>query len=337
MNKFGIATVTVMALTGAVSADFRTDAVEGAIDGTHLLRNMGSFSKSQLNAMRGVSQKASSLYSVNWDTDSNGASYAAGNLVTTVGTATTAGIPGQGGWNTFVTNAAGTVTTNYKINAGRPAGSAAGSGTKAFQMTSSSTTSGGRYAYQDLSAQWAARNAGDNIFWGEYQSYFSASQTSVSRNGNIAFDTTGSKILSGMYTASGASTSSTVARGTVYGFANYNNAGSVGNFIFNLSAGGGPVANAGGWTNYAYNFNKTSGRVEWFLSTDGGANYTGFFVDGAAAGSDVLETDFYSSVGTGNASAGNMIFGAAEFYATPAPGAAALVGLAGLMARRRRA
>ena len=35
MNKFGIATVAVMALTGAVSADFRTDAVEGAIDGTH--------------------------------------------------------------------------------------------------------------------------------------------------------------------------------------------------------------------------------------------------------------------------------------------------------------
>ena len=38
MNKFGIATVAVMALTGAVSADFRTDAVGGAIDGTHLLR-----------------------------------------------------------------------------------------------------------------------------------------------------------------------------------------------------------------------------------------------------------------------------------------------------------
>jgi hypothetical protein len=205
-------------------------------------------------------------------------------------------------------------------------------------MSSSSTGTGAaRVAYQDLSAQWAARNAGDNIFWGEYQSYFSASQTSLSRNGNIAFDTTGSKILSGMYTASGASTSSTNARGTVFGFANYNSGGTVANYVFNLSAGGGPVATAAGWTDYAYNFNKTTGRVEWFLSTDGGANYTGFFVDGAAAGSDVLETDFYSSAGTGNASAGNMIFGAMDIYATPAPGAAALVGLAGLMARRRRA
>jgi len=331
MNKFGIATVAVMALTGAVSADFRTDAVEGAIDGTHLLRNMGSFSKSQLNAMRGVSQKASALYSVNWDTDSNGASYATGNLSTGI-----APVVGQGNWAVYATGT-GTNMTNYKINAARPAGSAAGSGVKAFQMSSSSTTTGGRYAYQDLSAQWAARNAGDNIFWTEYQSYFSASQTSLARTGNIAFDTTGTKILSGMYTQTGASTSSTNARGTVFGFANYNNAGTVGNYIFNLSAGGGPVAAAGGWTDYAYNFNKTTGRVEWFLSVDGGANYTGFYVDGAAAGSDVQETDFYSSAGTGNASAGNMIFGALDAYATPAPGAAALVGLAGLMARRRRA
>jgi hypothetical protein len=330
MNKFGIATVAVMALTGAVSADFRTDAVEGAIDGTHLLRSMGSFSKSQLNAMRGVSQKASALYSVNWDTDSNGATYSVGNLSTAVGTA------GQGGWNTYATGT-GTVMSNYKINAGRPAGSAAGSGTKAFQMSSSSTSTGGRYAYQDLSSQWAARNAGDNIFWTEYQSYFSGTQTSLARTGNIAFDTTYSKILSGMYTQTGASTSSTNARGTVFGFANYNNGGSVGNFVFNLSAGGGPVANAAGWTDYAYNFNKTTGRVEWFLSTDGGANYTGFFVDGAAMGSDISETNYYSSAGTGNASAGNMIFGAMDIYATPAPGAAALVGLAGLMARRRRA
>jgi hypothetical protein len=330
MNKFGIATVAVMALTGAVSADFRTDAVDGAIDGTHLLRNMGSFSKSQLNAMRGVSQKASALYSVNWDSDSNGASYATGNLSTAVGVA------GQGGWNTYATGT-GTNMTNYKINAARPAGSAAGSGVKAFQISSSSTSSGGRYAYQDLGAQWAARNAGDNVFWTEYQSYFSASQTSISRNGNIAFDTTGAKILSGMYTMTGASTSSTNARGTVFGFANYSNAGTAGNYIFNLSAGGGPVATAGGWTDYAYNFNKTTGRVEWFLSTDGGANYTGYYVDGAAAGSDVAETDFYSSAGTGNAAAGNMIFGALDTYATPAPGAAALVGLAGLMARRRRA
>jgi len=331
MNKFGIATVAVMALTGAVSADFRTDAVEGAIDGTHLLRNMGSFSKSQLNAMRGVSQKASALYSVNWDTDSNGASYATGNLSTGI-----APVVGQGNWAVYATGT-GTNMTNYKINAARPAGSAAGSGVKAFQMSSSSTTTGGRYAYQDLSAQWAARNAGDNIFWTEYQSYFSASQTSIARTGNIAFDTTGTKILSGMYTMTGASTASTNARGTVFGFANYSNAGTVGNYVFNLSAGGGPVAAAGGWTDYAYNFNKTTGRVEWFLSVDGGANYTGFYVDGAAAGSDVQETDFYSSAGTGNASAGNMIFGEMSAYATPAPGAAALVGLAGLMARRRRA
>ena len=119
MNKFGIATVAVMALTGAVSADFRTDAVEGAIDGTHLLRSMGSFSKSQLNAMRGVSQKASALYGVNWDTDSNGATYATGNLSTAIGVA------GQGGWNTYAIGT-GPNMSNYKITAARLAGSAAG-------------------------------------------------------------------------------------------------------------------------------------------------------------------------------------------------------------------
>ena len=113
MNKFGIATVAVMALTGAVSADFRTDAVEGAIDGTHLLRRMGSFSKSQLNAMRGVSQKASALYSVNWDTDSNGATYSAGNLSTAVGT------PGQGGWNTYATGTGHEAATQLSVSTSR--------------------------------------------------------------------------------------------------------------------------------------------------------------------------------------------------------------------------
>jgi len=340
MNKLGLASVAVMALT-SVAAAGQYDPSNAIAGGD--ARSMGTFTGAQFDAIRHrtTSVETSSIYSTNWTSDSNGAAYTVGNLTpwTSAGNGTE---PGQGGWIMYSTATTTTAASNTKINGGRPAGSS-GTG-QAMQITGGSTASGSRYIYQDLSAGWAARNAGENTFWTEYESYFSATQTSTNADGLITYDTTGSAILTGIYTQVGTATSAgtTGKRGTIYGFSNYLNGTSVGNYIFNLTGttvGSQLFANAGGWTKYASNFNQNDGVVEWYVSVDGGANYTGFYVNGAAAGKDVQEIDFYSSsqrVGT-NTSAGSMIFGSTMAYATPAPGAVALVGLAGLMARRRKA
>jgi hypothetical protein len=337
MNKIGLASVAAVVLSGTAMANgFDRDALyNNVIDGGEA-RMIGTFSRAQLDAMRGVAAKNTSLYSSNWTSDSNGASYTVGNISSSVG-----GVQGQGGWYTYSSGTTGnnTAVSNYKIAGGRPAGQTG----QGLQITGSNTSSGSRYMYQDLSAQWAARNAGDDIVWAEYSQFCaSASSTSGNRAGAAMFDTTYSKFLCGMAIEMGTLGTSTSQR-SVYGYANYNNAGTTGNFRFKLSdqtlsdGSISPKALSGGYTQMATSFNKTTGEVLWYYSVDGGANYTAFYVDGAAAGSDVAEFDFYTSTTSGSTAGVTVNYGDLSIYATPAPGAAALVGLAGLMARRRRA
>jgi hypothetical protein len=135
------------------------------------------------------------------------------------------------------------------------------------------------------------------------------------------------------------------AQRSVYGLAHYldTSSGTAGNYFFRLSGsplgsgGTAPLANVG-FTNYLTSFNRTTGEVNWFYSVDNGATYNGFFVDGAATGAELMEVDMeMSNMGTASNAGATAVYGDLEIYATPAPGAAALVGLAGLMARRRRA
>jgi hypothetical protein len=250
-------------------------------------------------------------------------------------------VQGQGGWYTYSSGTTGnnTAVSNYKIAAGRPGGQTG----QGLQITGSNTSTGSRFMYQDLSAQWAARNAGDNIFWAEYSQFCaSASSTSGNRAGSAVYNTTGTKFLCGMAVEMGTLGTSTSQR-SVFGYANYLNGSTTGNFRFKLSdqtltdGSISPKATSGGWTYFATSFNKTTGEVLFYYSVDGGANYTGFFVPGAAAGEDVLEFDYYTSTTSGSTAGVTVNYGDLNIYATPAPGAAALVGLAGLMARRRRA
>jgi hypothetical protein len=336
MNKIGLASVAAVVLSGTALAADRDSLMANVIDGGEA-RMIGTFTRAQLDAMRGVAAKNTSLYSSNWNSDSNGATYATGNVSTTIaGTAA-----GQGGWYTYSSGTTGnnTAVSNYKISAGRPGGQTG----QGLQITGSNTSTGSRFMYQDLSAQWAARNAGDDIFWAEYTQFCaSASSTSGNRAGTVVFDTTGAKMLCGMAVEMGTLGTSTSQR-SVYGYANYLNGTATGNYRFKLSdqtlsdGSTSPKAASGAYTYFATSFNKTTGEVLWYYSVDGGANYTAFYVNGAATGSDVLEFDYYTSTTSGSTAGVTVNYGDLSIYATPAPGAAALVGLAGLMARRRRA
>jgi len=332
MNKIGIASVAAVVISGAAFAGF-SGRNDNFIDGGNA-NVMGSFSGAQIAAMRGASQRNTDLYSTNWTTDTNGTTFTAGTL------------PGQGGWAYYCASGAGTNASNYKINAVRPGGTNAPPAGQAMQMGGASSTTTARYLYQDVSAQWAARNAGDNIAWVEYDQYMaSTASTSGNRTGGFLYgaDSTGTigAFLTGMTLEYGTVGTTTKQR-SVFGYAYYTSGTQTGNFRFKLSdqalssGGTSPLAVSGGWTKQVMSFNQNTGEVNWYYSVDGGANYTGFFVNGAGAGLDVAEWDFYASMATGTTTA-NAIFGDFSVYATPAPGAAALVGLAGLMARRRRA
>jgi len=333
MNKIGIASVAAVVISGAAFAGYNSKTADTFIDGGNA-NVMGTFTGAQVAAMRGVSQRNTSLYATNWTNDSNGGSFVTGN------------VGGQNGWAYYCASGAGTNPSNYKINAARPTGTNAPAPGQALLIAGASSTTTSRYLYQDMSAQWAARNAGDNIAWVEYDQYMSTTaSTSGNRTGGFLYGQNAGGTVGGMMTGMtlelGTAGTSTKQR-SVFGYAYYTSGTTTGNYRFKLSdqalssGGTSPLAVSGGWTKQVMSWNQTTGEVNWYYSVDGGATYTGFYVNGSGAGLDVAEWDFYASMGTGTTTA-NAIFGDFSVYATPAPGAAALVGLAGLMARRRRA
>jgi MYXO-CTERM domain-containing protein len=111
----------------------------------------------------------------------------------------------------------------------------------------------------------------------------------------------------------------------VYLLANYNNAGTINNFAFNTECDDRlrPVGQLHD------HLEPATGRMEVFW----GAN--GFFVDGAASGSIADETDYYATR-NGSTIASTAYFDNFAVGAIPTPGALALLGVAGLVGRRRR-
>ncbi|MFM7806783.1 MAG: hypothetical protein ACKPEA_02495, partial [Planctomycetota bacterium] len=92
MNKIGLASVAAVVLSGTALAADRDTLMANVIDGGEATM-IGTFTRAQLDAMRGVAAKNTSLYSSNWNSDSNGATYTVGNISSGVG-----GVQGQGGW-----------------------------------------------------------------------------------------------------------------------------------------------------------------------------------------------------------------------------------------------
>lgn len=327
MTQIGLSALAACVLTSAAFG-----GMSGLIDGGDA-RQMGTFTGDQIAAMRGVASKNSSLYATNWTNDSNGASYVLGNVGTSV-TGTTAG---QGGWYTYSSNGSNGA---YKIMSTTTLGRTG----QGVSIAGAAGASSYRYMYQDLSAQWAARNAGDDILWSEWSQYMASTATTSANMAGVSLYNSSFNVLAGMAAGYGSGIS-TYPQRSVYGLAYYTDTttGTSGNYFFRLSgttlsSGGTAPLAAVGFTKYATSYNRTTGEVNWFYSIDGGATYTGFFVDGAAAGSDLAEVDLeMSNMGTVSNAAATAVYGDLNIYATPAPGAAALVGLAGVMARRRRA
>ena len=229
---------------------------------------------------------------------------------------TDGGINGQNGWSTYdptFTTGGGTFAT---VSSSGPAGSS-GKVLKFDSGTNANTSP--RYAWgPNFGTQFSAEAAaGNNTFYAQTSMYMASGSTSTARQGMVAFDSTGAKILTGFYVQANT--------GIVYLLANYNNAGTINNFAFNTNT----AIGYNQWVDFTMTWNQSTGRMEVFW----GAN--GFYVDGAGAGSVADEVDYYNTR-NGSTLSTTVYFDNLTIGAIPAPGALALLGVAGLVGSRRR-
>ena len=238
---------------------------------------------------------------------------------------TTGTTSGQGGWYIF-----GSVASYAQVVSDPNAGTHNGGQVLQTQAATSGTST--RFTWNDDVYNTMGSNpAENNVFNMTYDFYMGgASATSTNRYGNYLYDTTGTKILAGCTMQN--------STGQFYLLSNYNNAGTIGNFSFSTGTSGILARNT--WYTFQYSFNTTTGRVTAGFKAFGAATFTDFFVDGAAAGSVAGEYDLIGSVNAAAAGTSTLGFydniNAFTSVGVPAPGAIALLGLAGLVARRRR-
>jgi len=242
--------------------------------------------------------------------------------ISTDATGTTAG---PGGWYTY-----GSVATYAQVVADPNAGTH--NGGQVLQTQAAATGGATRYTWNDdVHNTMGSNPAENNVFNMTYDFYMGgASATSTNRYGNYLYDTTGTKIIAGCTMQNNT--------GQFYLLSNYNNAGTIGNFSFSTGTSGLLARNT--WYTFMYTFNSTTGRVTAGFKAFGAASFTEFFVDGAAAGSVADEYDLIGSVNAAASGTSTLGFydniNAFTSVGVPAPGAIALLGLAGLVGRRRR-
>ncbi|RTY93626.1 T9SS type A sorting domain-containing protein [Flavobacterium sp. GT3R68] len=215
----------------------------------------------------------------------NSTALTVGNIASDL-TGTTAG---QGGWLTYV--ATGGANSDFQVvNQGGAYGNA-------LRVTGSNTAANTRYLFKDLAAAWTARTPGNNIAEADYDFFTGPATTSLNSMRVAFYDGSGAKILGGLRI-----TLNTMA---ITGLAYYDNAGTLGNYSFNLGAAGAVVTLAPNtWYKLGFSFNKTTGEIKFKEST-------GLFsgsVMGAGTGTDISEIDLFAATATGNTLAGNGIY-----------------------------
>jgi len=268
-------------------------------------------------AFAGVAGADTTLMSVNFN------NFTAGQL-TTDATGTTAG---QGGWYTYTTGTGG--AANFNVVNDPQAGGSRG---QSLAITAGNTTTGNnvtRFAWtSDVANNIGNRAPGENLIVATYDFYMGGSATSTNRYGGYMYDASGTKILAGVTMQN--------STGQFYLVGNYNNAGTINNYSFSTGTSG--ILSRNTWYTFIVTFDITTGRFQGGFSSDGGANFTLFYVDGAAAGTVIDEFDLIGSTNNGTAAQGATTgyYDNITVYSTPAPGALALLGVAGLVGSRRR-
>ena len=322
--KISLSLISVGMIAAAASAG-RVEAIDSGLSATY----KGVITAAQMDLIKNPTNKEAP-YAVMYNTNNWNSPYVAGNISTTVGAA------GQGGWIQY-----GGATSSFKVNASSPV-TATNSHTGPSMTMKGGTSSS---AYYDLyiitDAAYAAQAGPNQLLWLENDMYRGANSTLTTAAPSIyavAFDTTfqcnsGFKFNSYTGAASGLGSflnSSGVL--TFYGF------------TLPVTSTTNYAAAASNWTKQASSYNVDTGETSWYLSADNGATYSAWSYGAgtsaavAVGGRGAYEVDFYTA-NSATALAQSTTWANSTQYTTliPAPGAVALLGLAGIAARRRRA
>jgi hypothetical protein len=241
----------------------------------------------------------------------------------------TAGTAGQGGWFT-----SGGANTFFNIVTDPTAGATRGN-TMSIQGSSTGTA---RNAWtNDVASNWASRDSDSDTIvaaWDQDTSTYTTvtGAASTNRFGAVIYDSTNTKILTGLYIQ--------VSTGNLYGLAYATSGGTTSTYAYGITVGGVQVVLArDAWQSLAVTFNKTTGTAGFYYKKADGT-WGGASVTGAAAGVNPNRFNLYesanSSTSQGKAYYDNILVSSGSGAFVPAPGAVALLGVAGLIGARRR-
>ncbi len=220
-----------------------------------------------------------------------------------VGTELTGVTPGQGNWLTRIALATTGTNDDFQIVDN---GGAFGN---VFQLQghnqnagTTAATSSTRILRKSLTAEWAARDVGNDILNVEYDFYTGA--TSASRNSFAVYVYSTEavpRIIGGFTFGKNVSinlpgtTTPAEYVNSLRGITLFNNAGTVGLFAFGLATAT-PfqiVATDNTWIKIGFSFNKTTGEIKWRVPS---LNINGFIL-GAGTGLDIGQIDLLAVTG----------------------------------------
>lgn len=323
--KISLSLISVGMIAAAASAG-TVESIDSGMSATY----KGVISAAQMDLIKNPTNKEAA-YAVMYNTNNWGSPYVAGNISTTVGA------PGQQGWVQY-----GGATSSFKVNATSPV-TATNSHTGPSMTMKGGTTSTAFYdLYLDTSAAYAAQAGPGQLLWLENDMYRGANSTLTSAAPSIyavAFDSTYAQCNSGFKF-----NSYTGATSGLGSFLNSSGVITFYGFTLPVTSTTNYAAAASNWTKQASSYNVDTGEVSWYLSADNGATYSAWSYGAgtsaavAVAGRGAGEVDFYTA-NSATAVAQSTTWANSAQYTTlvPAPGAVALLGLAGIAARRRRA
>jgi len=317
--KISLSLISVGMIAAAASAG-TIESIDSGLSATY----KGVISAAEMASIKNPTNKEAAyavMYNTNW-----GSPYVAGNLV------------GQQSWTIYGTAPA----SSFKVNASSPV-TATNSHTGPSMTMKGGTTSTAMYdIYLDTSAAYAAQSGPGQLLWLENDMFRGANSTVTTAAPSIyavAFDTSYAQCNSGFKFNS--------YTGAAVGLGSFKNSSGVitfYGFTLPVTSTTSYAATENNWTKQASSYNVDTGEVSWYLSKDNGATYSAWSYGAgtsaavAVAGRGAGEVDFYTS-NTATAVAQTTTWANSAQYTTlvPAPGAVALLGLAGIAARRRRA
>ena len=281
----------------------------------------GLMQQSNKNINRSSQESTDLLYSTAFD------AYVTGNVCTDL----SGGTMGQDMWS------------QYQTGSGNRWGIVTVTGGKALKGTWGTATAAGAYSYlyQDNAQSGYSGFTTGRSFEIDFdlQRFSNTVSTNKGQTQLRTYDASGSQTSVGFIIDNYATGTNASIRGLAY--LNTGTAASTGTYAFTLATGS-AVTQAGTHSYYAA-YENTTGIVYWGWDV-GLSSETNFYFDptasgyiGAANQAAINEIDFLNNRNS-STTAGNMNLDNIAFYAydVPAPGAAALLGLAGIVARRRR-